>query len=149
MTEAELRSLLEDREGEGVEFKPKVLLRHEIAEYAVGIGNARGGWLVMGVSDKHPRRILPLKVPADDELSKIQESVADSAGIRIELQVVKCPEGTVLAVKIPPRPRGVCFHTRDGKYLIHLGDKLRGMTIAEIDAIRREAAGELTAAPLV
>jgi hypothetical protein len=39
------------------------------------------------------------------------------------------------------------LHTRDGKYLTRLGGGLRGLTQAEIDAIRREAGTELTALP--
>lgn len=52
MTDAQLRELLSRAEGEAVEFKPNLLSRREIAEYAVGIGNAGGGWLIMGVSDR-------------------------------------------------------------------------------------------------
>ncbi len=148
MTEAELRQLMEHRETEAVEFKPKVLKRHEIAEYAVGIGNAGGGWLIMGVTDRLPRRIKPVTVPSEDELARIRESVADSAGIHVAVEVVSTAEGPVLAVKIPPRPRGSLFHTRSGKYLVRLGEGLRGMTPAEIDAIRREAGTEITATPL-
>lgn len=46
MTEKELENLLNQGEGEAVECKPKLLQRHEIAEYAVGIGNAGGGYLI-------------------------------------------------------------------------------------------------------
>ena len=145
MNEAELRQLITEPEGEGVEFKPTLLSRKEIAEYAVGIGNAGGGLLLMGVSDRLPRRIIPLQVPPMEELARIQESVADSAQIHVQLEVVRIQEGSVLAVKIPPRTRGTPFHTRDGKFLIRLGEGLRGMTMAEIDAIRREAGGEFTA----
>ncbi|MBI4571828.1 MAG: putative DNA binding domain-containing protein [candidate division NC10 bacterium] len=148
MTEAELRRLLAGQEGEAVEFKPKLLSRREIAEYSVGIGNAGGGWLIMGVSDQIPRHIIPLALPPEEELARIRESVADAAQIHITIEVVPLPEGPVLVVRLPSRPRGVPFHTRDGKYLIRLGDELRGMTLAEIDAIRQEAGMELTASPL-
>ena len=148
MTEAELRQLMLGRETEVVEFKPKVLKRHEIAEYAVGIGNAGGGWLIMGVSDRLPRHIKPVAVPSEDELAKIRESVADSVDIHVAVEVVCSSQGPVLAVKIPCHARGVPLHTRDGKYLTRLGEGLRGMTVAEIDAIRRDAGTELTAIPL-
>jgi ATP-dependent DNA helicase RecG len=148
MTEAELMQLMLRPETEAVEFKPKVLARHEIAEYAVGIGNAGGGWLIMGVTDRLPRRIKPVAVPPEGELAKIRESVADSAGIHVAVEVVSTSQGPVLAVKVPPRPRGSVFYTRSGKYLIRVGDGLRGMTPAEMDAIRREAGTELTATPL-
>jgi len=145
VTEAELLQLMLQRENEAVEFKPKVLKRHEIAEYAVGIGNAGGGWLVMGVTDRFPRRIKPVTMPSEDELAKMRASVADSAGIHVTVEPLPTAQGAVLVVGIPARPSGTLFHTRDGKYLIRLGEGLRGMTVAEIDAIRREAGTELTA----
>ncbi|MBM4086579.1 MAG: hypothetical protein FJ272_17485, partial [Planctomycetes bacterium] len=146
MTETELRNLLAKREGEGIECKPNLLSRREIAEYAVGIGNAGGGWLIMGVTDRVPRRVIPQPVPPDDEIARTRESVADSAQIHIEIEAVPTRDGLALVCRIPSRPRGMPFHTRDGKYLIRLGEGLRGMTLAELDAIRREAGGELTAA---
>lgn len=148
MDEAELRRLMSERETEAVEFKPKILKRHEIAEYAVGIGNAGGGYLVMGVTDRLPRRIKPVDIPSNEELQKIRESVADGAQIHITLETVMTSEGAILVAHIPSRPQGTPLHTRAGKYLIRLGDGLRGMTVAEIDAIRREAGIELTAQPL-
>ena len=56
MNLAELQKCMADREAEGIEFIPSLLSRKEIAEYAVGIDNAGGGHLVMGVTDKLPRK---------------------------------------------------------------------------------------------
>ncbi len=148
MTEAELRSLLAEQEGERVEFKPNLLSRRDITEYTVGIGNAGGGWLIMGVADRPPRHVQAIEVPSDEELAKIRQSVADSAQVHITIETVRLPEGPVLVAGIPPRPLGLPFHTRDGKYLIRLGDGLRGMTLPEIDAIRRKAGMELSASPI-
>lgn len=148
MTEAELVNLIAQCEGEGIECKANLLSRREIAEYAVGIGNAGGGYLVMGVSDRVPRKILPIQIPSQDEMARIRESVADSAQIHLAIEVVSTKEGAVIVATIPPRPRGILFHTRDGKYLIRLGEGLRGMTLAEIDSIRREGVIENTASPL-
>lgn len=148
MTERELRELLAEPESESIEFKPGLLSRSEIAEYAVGIGNSGGGWLLMGVSDKSPRHIIPTAIPRQDEIAGIRESVADATQIRVEIDVVTTAEGTVIAIRIPSRLRGIPFHTQGGKYLIRLGERLRGMTLSEIDAIRREAGDELTSYPV-
>lgn len=148
MTEEELLNLLTSCESERIECKPKLLSRREIAEYAVGIGNAGGGLLIMGVSNKVPRSIVPIDLPPIDEIARIQESVADSAQIHIRLEIIPTHQGHVVVAHIPSRPRGIPFHTRDGKYLIRLGEELRGMPLAEIDAIRQEAGVELTAQPL-
>jgi len=149
VNEQELRQLMAAVESESVEFKPGMLNRGDIAEYAVGIGNAGGGWLILGVSDRMPRKILPLTLPQDEDRARIRESVADATQIRIEIETVATLDGAVLAIRIPARPRGVPFHTQTGKYLIRLGEGLRGMTLSEIDAIRREAGIELTASPIL
>jgi len=140
----ELQELMKENECPSVEFKPSVLSRKELAEYAVGIGNAGGGRIIMGISDKPPRRILPLKRLSEEELRRILDSVMDSALIHIKIDQLNTPGGTVLIANIPPRPRGMPFHTRDGKYLIRYGEELRGMTIPELDAIRKEAGLEFS-----
>lgn len=145
MTEQELRQVLAGKECEIAEYKPALLRRREIAEYAVGIGNAGGGSLVMGVSDKPPHEPTGQPHPDDQEIAGIRSSVADSAGIHIGLDVVDLPGGSVVVVRIPNRPRGDVFHTSDGTFVIRVGDQLRGMTVEEIEAIRREAGVEPTA----
>ena len=148
MTLAEFQRCIAVREAEGIEFKPALLGRKEIAEYAVGIGNAGGGHLIMGVTNKPPRQIQPVSPPSADDIQQIRRSVYDSAQIHIQVENLATPSGNVVIVPIPARPRGDLFHTRDGKYLIRVGEDLRGMTLAEIDSIRREAGVELTAAPI-
>ena len=148
MTLAEFQSCIADREAEGVEFKPALLNRKDIAEYAVGIGNAGGGHLIMGVTNKPPRQVQPVPPPTPDEIQQIRRSVYDSAQIHLQVENLSTPSGNVVIVPIPARPRGGVFHTRDGKYLIRLGEDLRGLTLQEIDAFRQEAGVELTAQPL-
>ncbi len=47
LDEEAVRRLAETEESENIEFKQRLLLYKELAEYAVGIGNAGGGLLVM------------------------------------------------------------------------------------------------------
>ena len=148
MTLAEFQRCIADREAEGVEFKPALLSRKEIAEYAVGIGNAGGGHLIMGVTNKPPRQVQPVSPLSADEVQQIRRSVYDSAQIHIQVESLATPSGNVVIVPVPARPRGQIFHTRDGKFLIRLGEDLRGLTLAELDAIRQETAFELTAQPI-
>lgn len=140
-----LNSCLARREGESVEFKPHFIGRKELAEYAVGIGNAGGGFLFMGVSDRVPRHILSFAWPSETELVNARQSIYDAARVRVEFSRIDHPDGPVLAMSIPARPRGTWFHTVDGKHLIRLDEGLRGMTLAEMDEVRREAGAELSA----
>jgi ATP-dependent DNA helicase RecG len=145
MTVEELINIIAGREGEQVEFKQSLLSRREFAEYAVGLGNSGGGWLLTGVSDRPPRRVHPFPWPSEEDIQRIRTSIYDAARIRVDFLLVEHPDGPVLAMRVPPRPRGMVFHTQDGKYLIRLDEGLRGMTLPELDAIRREAGGEITA----
>ncbi len=147
MTEAELRALMGEREGV-VDFKCAIPNRSEIVEYAVGIGNVGGGFLVLGVTDQLPRCIVGVEIPSPDEQAKILTAAAESAQIHLRLEPVHTAEGDVLVVHIPPRPRGMPLHTRAGKFLVRVDEQLRGMTMAELDAIRAEAGIELTARPV-
>lgn len=145
MTPEELDRIIAGREGEQVEFKPSLLSRRELAEYAVGIGNSGGGWLFTGISDRPPRRVLSIDWPSADDLQRIRTSIYDAARIRVDFERIDHSDGPVLGMRVPGRPRGMVFHTQDGKYLIRLDEGLRGMTLPELDAIRREAGGELSA----
>ncbi|MCL4686156.1 putative DNA binding domain-containing protein [Myxococcota bacterium] len=138
LDEAALRRLMRDDEGERLEFKQSLLSRKEIGEYAVGIGNEGGGWLVMGVTDKKPRQIAGIDEPTPSDLQQIRDSVLDATSIRIECHLIKAIEKVVLAVEVPARPRGQLFQTKAGKFLMRTGDGLRGMPIAEIERIRAE-----------
>jgi len=149
MTLSELQALMVGNEAEHVEFKPSLEPRTEIARYAVGIGNSGGGHLVMGVTNRLPRRIQPVDPLPPDEMQQIRRSVYDSAQIHVQVENLGTPEGNIVVVTIPSRPRGQLFHTRRGDYLIRVGEDLRGLTLAEIDAIRAEAGIEFTAAPVV
>lgn len=148
MTLADLQRCIADRETEGIEFKPSLLSRKEIAEYSVGIGNAGGGHLIMGVTDKLPRQIQSVSPLSADEIQQVSRSIYDSAQIHIRVENLGTPAGNVVIVAIPTRPRGQVFHTRDGKYLIRVGEDLRGLAMAELDAIRQETAFELSAEPV-
>ncbi len=137
MNETELRRLMQTEEGESLEFKRSLLSRKAIGEYAVGIGNQGGGWLIMGVTDARPRRVSDLSELSVSDLQRIRDGVLEATGIRVEACPLETSDGWVLAIEIPGRPRGHIFSTRAGKYLTRTGEGLRGMSLAEMEAIRR------------
>lgn len=121
-----------------LEFKRSRLDRREIGEYAAGIGNAGGGWLFFGITDRRPRRILGVDLPADEELQRIRDSVLDFVGVAIDLGPIETADGRVLAVRIPGRARGQLYQTKTGKFLMRTGEGLRAMPLAEIERLRTE-----------
>lgn len=143
LDEAGLRRLMNERdEGEQLEFKRGRIDDKAIAEYAVGIGNEGGGWLLMGITDRRPRGIVGVARTTERDLQRLRDSLFDSTGIRVGVRVVSTSEGSVLAIRIPGRPKGQVFHTKSGKYLRRSGEGLRGMAFEEIDRIRGEEIGD-------
>ena len=138
LDEDAVRRLMAGEEGEHVEFKEKCDDRTEIAEYAVGIGNEGGGLLLVGITNKKPRRIVGARERPHDDVEKILKSVLDSTEIRVRCEHVRTGDGIVFVVRIPPRPRGQVLHTKKGKYLMRTGEGLRGMTPAEIARLRAD-----------
>src|SRR4029077_171081 len=139
LDEAQLLKLLEADENECLEFKSLLLDNKKIAEYAVALGNEGGGWLLIGISDRKPRKIIGIAEYSQSDLQKIQKSVLDATSIRINICPVKTSAGYVLGIRIPARLRGQVFHTKTGRFLMRSGEDLRGMTLIEIAAILNEA----------
>lgn len=139
LDESTLQILIDQPEDDNLEFKSTFLQRTQIAEYVVGIGNAGGGLLVMGITDKKPRSIVGIPSKSVEELQAIRRSVYDSTGVRVELEPINTAHGFVLAIRIPPRPPGMVFHTSDGKYLIRVGENLLPLTSSQLGTIFAES----------
>lgn len=128
MKEEALRELLTIRsENEHVEFKEAKSSFHfeKLVDYCVALGNEGGGYVVLGVTDKPPRKIVGTQA--------FQEPERTVAGIHERLRIkVRCyelllPEGRVLVFQAPGRPRGGWFH-HDGRILMRAGESLEPMS---------------------
>src|SRR5216684_3625285 len=98
-----------------------------------------GGLLLMGITDKRPRKLVGIPEVKQEDIKKIQLSVHNSASIRVTPQSVKTQDGLhILGIQIPARPRGHVLCTQDGKYLIRVGESLVGITPTEIARIQAE-----------
>lgn len=133
LTEDALLKLISADEGENIEFKQHTPPYEKIAEYAVGIGNSGGGLLILGVSDKRPRRLIGIDELSGPELQRLKASVYNATGIRLELEPVKTESGSyILGIRIPKAAPGQVFCTHTGRYLIRVGEGLVGMSPAEV-----------------
>lgn len=110
-----------------LEFKEaKANLKIEkLYEYCVAIANEGGGYLVLGVADKPPRPVVGSAAFENPE--KTVEQVQTKVGFHIEFEVVPHPDGRVVVVTIPGRPRGTAFDL-DGRYLMRSGAALVSMS---------------------
>lgn len=137
--EESVRQLACREEKENIEFKQKLPGFKDLSEYAVGIGNAGGGLLVVGITNKRPRTFVDVGELSNEQLKKIQLSIHDSTGIRVSLQEIRTADGlNILVIQIPGRPKGRIFSTQTGKYLIRVGENLVGLSANEVAAILAE-----------
>tara|TARA_R110000782_G_scaffold45706_20_gene101424 strand:+ start:1926 stop:3332 length:1407 start_codon:yes stop_codon:yes gene_type:complete len=97
----------------------------KLYEYCVAIANEGGGHLVLGISDKPPRQVVG--TAAFENPVKTVEQVQTKIGFHVEIEVVNHPDGRVVAVSIPGRPRGTVYNL-DGRYLMRSGESLVSMT---------------------
>lgn len=119
--------LIVPREHERLEFK-EAKQQFDIVKllrYCVALANEGGGQLVLGVSDRPPRRVVGTKAFGD--LGSIKARIAEALRIRVEIDEVAHPDGRVLVFTIPPRPAGTAL-AYEGAYLMRAGEDLVPMT---------------------
>lgn len=100
----------------------------KLLRYCVALANEGGGYLVLGVSDKHPRRVVGSQAflsPTD--LNDIKSRIIDKLRFRVDVTELPHPDGRVLVFEVPTRPVGqpLAF---DGAYLMRAGEDLVPMT---------------------
>ena len=88
----QLEHWLTDRESERLEFKAaKVQFDSEkLTRYCVALANEGGGNLVLGVTDKQPRRVVGTQ--AFRNLSALKQTQGQRIGLRIDARI-GCEEG--------------------------------------------------------
>jgi ATP-dependent DNA helicase RecG len=131
-----------DGESEILEFKEAKAQfdSSRFIDYCAAIANEKGGHIILGVSDKKPRKIVGTQAYSDiNDLNAIKKKVLDKLRIRIDSYEVEHPEGRVLIFSIPSRPIGNPIEV-DGRYLMRSGESLVGMTPDRIKTILAEGA---------
>ena len=122
--------LVEPVETEHLEFKEakNQFDTTKLMRYCIAIANERGGCLVLGVTDKRPRRIVGSKAFATPEaLNKIKARIVEKLQLRVETTEILHNDGRVLVFQVPSRPTGqpLAF---EGAYLMRAGEDLVPMT---------------------
>jgi ATP-dependent DNA helicase RecG len=107
----------------------------KLYRYCVALANEGGGTLLLGVSDKPPRRVVGTQ--AFNDPVAMAEKLFTVVGFRVDIQEVQHPNGRVLIFHIPSRPRGTAYHL-DGAYLMRSGEELLPMSEDRLRAIFAE-----------
>ena len=134
----QLDSLLTVRsEGERLEFKE--VKNHadfeELVNYCVAIANEGGGRIVLGVTDKLPRRVVGTTV--FDVPERTVAGVHERLHIKVTFDEVAHPDGRVLVFHVPSRPTGQPLHYK-GRYLMRAGEELVPMSPDQLKRIFAE-----------
>jgi len=104
----------------------------KLYQYCVALANEGGGHLVLGVADAPPRPVVGSA--AFENPVKTVEQVQTKVGFHIEIEAVAHPDGRVVVVTIPGRPRGTAYDL-DGRYLMRSGESLVSMSEDRLRAI--------------
>ena len=138
----ELQSWIErPREDEHFEFK---LAQNQydtakLHRYCVALANEGGGRLVLGVTDKPPRRIVgSAAFPA---LQKTAEQIFDKLRFRVDAEEIMVDGARVVVFHVPARPQGTAYHY-EGAYLMRSGEDLVPMSEDRLRRIFAEGGPE-------
>lgn len=134
----ELESLMESRsESENLEFKEAKnrFDFEDFVDYCVAIANEKGGRIILGVSDRIPRKVVGTK--AFDVPEKTVAGIYERLHFKVTFDEVDHPGGRVLIFNVPSRPIGQPVHYK-GRYLMRAGDSLVPMSPDQLREIFSE-----------
>lgn len=101
-------------------------------QYCVGIANEGGGHLVLGITDRAPRKVVGTNTYQNT--ISTEEKIFQKIGFRVDVKEVTHPDGRIVVFEIPSRPRGTAYdfegayYMRSGEGLVPMSeDRLRSM----------------------
>lgn len=143
------RWLTVSAENERLEFK-EAKTRYDttkLLEYCAALANEGGGHLVLGVTNRPPRRIVGTKAfPSASSLNGIKARIVDKFNFRVDVTELQHTDGRVLVFEIPSRSIGSAVPF-GGAYLMRSGEGLTAMTPDMLKRIFAEDAQHWFAQP--
>lgn len=110
----------------------------ELVGYCVALANEGGGRMILGVTDKLPRRVVGTQ--AFDVPERTVAGIHERLQLKVTFEEIAHPDGRVLVFHVPSRPQGHPVHY-EGRYLMRAGEKLVPMSPDQLRRIVSE--GEL------
>lgn len=140
----EIRRWMDSKEDEHLEFKEakNSYEFEELVRYCVALANEGGGRMVLGITNKLPRRIVGSR--AFEHLERTKSGLIERLHLRIEIDEVLHPDGRVLVISVPPRPIGMPIQYK-GAYWMRGGEALVPMTPDQLKRIFDEAGPDFSA----
>jgi len=142
--EKEILLLLQNTENEHLEFKKAETSFEfkELVKYCCALANENGGKMILGVTDKPPRKITGTAAFENPERTKI--GLLERLHLRITIQEYSIEGKRVLIVDVPPRPIGMPVQYK-GVYWMRAGESLVPMSPDQLKRIFDEAGPDISA----
>lgn len=134
------RWLVAPTETEHLEFKEakQQFDSTKLLRYCAAMANEGGGHLVLGVTDKPPRRIVGSQAfPSPTDINRIKAYIVERLRMRVDVDELMHPDGRVLVFAVPSRPVGQPVDL-EGTYLMRAGEDLLPMTPDQLRKILAE-----------
>lgn len=131
-------------ENEHLEFKAaKTRFDFEkLVRYCVALANEGGGRIILGVTDKRPRRVVGTAAFAN--LERTKAGLLERLHLRIFAEETQHPQGRVLVFEVPARPIGMPIQYK-GAYWMRGGEELVPMTPDQLKRIFDESGPDFSA----
>ena len=139
-----LEAWLQAKENEHLEFKEAKQNFHfeKLVKYCAALANEGGGFIVLGVTDKQPRRVVG--TTSFQNVERAKAGLVEKLRLRIDAQEIQHPDGRVLVFTAPARPIGTPIAV-DGAYWMRAGEDLVAMTPDMLRRIFDEAGPDFSA----
>jgi ATP-dependent DNA helicase RecG len=143
-TREQLQQWLDEPEGVHLEFKEAKHSFHfdRLVEYCVALANEGGGKIILGVTDRRPRRIVGTAAFA--EPGRTEAGLHERLSHRVPVEEVRVVEGRVLVFHVPGRLPGTAWQI-GGRYLKRAGDELTALTDADLRVLFAETGPDFSA----
>ena len=139
-----LKTWMKASEDEHLEFKEaKERFDFEkLVTYCVALANEGGGKIILGITDKKPRKVVGTQ--AFQNLERTKSGLIERLHLRIEVDAISHPDGRVLTFNVPSRPIGTPVQYK-GAYWMRGGEDLVPMTPDMLNKIFTESQPDFSA----
>ena len=140
----QLNIWLKNREDERLEFKEAKTQydSEKLTKYCVALANEGGGHIILGVTDKMPRRVVG--TAAFNDLPKLKRDQSQRVRLNIDAVEILHTNARVVVIAVPPRPIGMPIEYK-GAYWMRRGGDLVPMPPEVLKGIFDEAQPDYSA----
>ena len=140
----QLEAVMVSNEDEHLEFKEAKTGFHfdKLAKYCAALANEGGGHIILGVTDKRPRRVVGTKAFSQPERSRA--GLIERLHLNIKFSLIDHPDGRVLVFHVPEHPVGNPIKA-EGIYWERQADSLVPMSEDRLRSILAEAGHDFSA----